>query len=237
MLADVDPQNLMAKVGLRGHCIDCPAHRRAMLTSLTGESTDECAFDTRGLEPRQGLSLTSLPAGSLVLVRRGMVIRVRADKRGEHSVAIDALGSGGAFVVSGDGTDAQVYAVDRTLYCTLAGHTLLSDLSHDPKGLSDLHKLHSGIQYRLERLSDARGRSSVRSRVAATLCALADTLSPSLGRRLQFPAAFLQRDLAVLASTRYESICRILRDFSESGLVSHGPDGVVIGDYDKLAVL
>lgn len=233
MLAEPEVRTSLSTVSHKGHCIDCPAQRGDILKALIGDTTHECAFDTQSIEARAQLKLTSLNPGDLVMVRRGMLIRTRMDASG-HAIAVDALGSGASFVVPEDTERSCAYAVDRTLYCTISGPSLLAGLRPDDAGLSDLHELHRAIQARLERFSDARGRATVRARVAATLCTLADTMSPPQGRRAQLPSALLQRDIAALASTRHESVCRILREFSESGLVEHGPDGINILNHEGL---
>lgn len=219
-----------------GHCINCPAVRGESLQILIGQNTHECVFDTTSLEARDSLLLEPLPSGTLVLVRRGVLLRGRTDSKGQ-ATWIDAIGSGGAFVVPDDRERAQVYAVDRTLYCTVGPEKLLSSMAQSDKSLGELHSLHREASYRLERYSDARGRPNVRARLAATLCALADTLHSSQTCRKQLPSGLLQRDIAGLASTRHESVCRILKEFSGLGWVEHGPDGITINEYDRLAEL
>lgn len=218
--------------GCRTHCIDCAAVRGGVLARLIGDGVDDCQFATYTIDARKALPDEPLGPGSLVLVRRGVIIRQRLDP-GRRPVAVDAIGPGGAFFVTA-GSQAA-YAVDRTLICSCDEGVLLRGLKASNHGLSDLHALHAQSSYRMERLAEARGRQSVRARVAALLSVLADTLSPHGGPRAQLPSGLLQRDLASLVSTRHESVCRILRDLSQEGIVEHGPDGIRILDRSRLA--
>lgn len=215
----------------RGHCIDCPAVRGGILGNLIGDCVDTCQLETHTIEAREQLPSGALTPGSVVFVRRGLVIRQRTSDV-DKPVAVDVVGPGGAFFVT-EG-DQAAYAVDRALYCTCPQEVLLGGLE-GAAGLTELHQLHRQASYRLERLAEARGRQQVRSRVAVLLCAMADTLGPYGGPRTRLPSGLLQRDLAALVSTRHESVCRVMRDLAGAGIVTNGPDGIEILDRAQLA--
>lgn len=240
MFADTDNMVSRPALSTSGHCIDCPAVRGNQLRELIGTCTENCSFESFSVEAREVLPASRLTRGTLVLVRRGVILRQRLDGSGSP-VAVDIVGTGGAFVVSGrneeDMRRTSAFAVDRSLYCVLEESRLMEQLRNAHDSVADLHRIQCEMTYRLERVSDARGRSNVRSRIAAILCTLADTLTPQSGRRERLPSALLQRDIGTLASTRHESVCRILRDFSAEGLVQHGPDGIHILNHEALAAI
>lgn len=239
MFADTEnkPRTALSTIG---HCIDCPAARAGQLRGLIGGCTEQCAFETFSAEARQQLPVERFPPGCLVMVRRGAILRQRQDGTGSP-VSVDIVGPGASFVVGGRNAEEfrshPCLAIDRSLYCVLGEEHLLDEVRKNPVSAIDLHRIHCEMAYRLERLSEARGRPNVRSRIAATLCTLADTLSPYGERRTRLPSALLQRDIGTLASTRHESVCRILRDFSGENLVQHGPDGIEILNHNALAAL
>lgn len=234
MISVTQEQQRGVNNGCRSHCIDCPAVRGEVLGNVIGAGLDECRFETLTVESRSPMPDTTLEAGTLVMVRRGVVIRQRLDQSG-RAVAFDAVGPGAAYFVT-EG-DQAAYAVDRTLVCSCSKDVLLHGLRTSNRGLDDLHGLHCQTSYRMERLADARGRQHVRSRVAALLCVLSDTLSPNSGKREHLPSGILQRDLAALVSTRHESVCRIMRELAQDAIVAHGPDGIQIIDRERLASL
>jgi CRP-like cAMP-binding protein len=93
--------------------------------------------------------------------------------------------------------------------------------------------LYASALDRLERIAHARSRSTALARVAALLCALADTLSPP--RRLAYvPAALQQRDLAALLGMRHESVCRAVGTLARHGAVSRTGDGIALIDRAHL---
>jgi len=70
-------------------------------------------------------------------------------------------------------------------------------------------------------------------RVAATLLALVDSLSPF--RRTEVISSDLQQtDLAALVSARQETVCRALRALERRGLIARDGDGIRIADRQRL---
>lgn len=205
--------------------------RGGILSSLIGDGVDTCQLQTHTIEAREPVPQALLQPGSVVFVRRGLLIRQRTSDV-DNPVAVDVVGPSGAFFVN-DGAHTA-YAVDRTLFCICPRDVLLAGLE-GATGLAELHDLHRQVSYRLERLAEARGRQQVRSRIAVLLCAMADTLGPYGASRTRLPSGLLQRDLAALVSTRHESVCRIMRDLATAGIVDSGPDGIQILDRDQLA--
>jgi hypothetical protein len=66
---------------------------------------------------------------------------------------------------------------------------------------------------------------------------LADTLRPGQESSAQIPSEFLQRDLAGLLSIRHESVCRVMRDFTDKGLIAKQEEGTVLVDRPALDAL
>ena len=206
-----------------------------VLEGLVGESTAACAFDALAIEARAPLPATWLARYSFAVVRRGFLIRQRADPAG-RATAVDAVGPGAGFpldrsLAAAGGARVLGYAVTRA-------SLTLCDAERFERGLSDggpsaltVHKLGSEAISRMERLADARARPGAAAKIAALLCALSDTLRPGSSR---IPVEFLQRDLAGLVSIRHESVCRVLRDFARHGLISKDGDGIMLIDRAQL---
>jgi CRP-like cAMP-binding protein len=166
---------------------------------------------------------------AFALVRRGVIIRQRTDVRG-RAVSVDAAGPG-AFLPLGElgsarGSVATGYAASDVLLC------VYPDLNEEPRHecLSrpttlELFKLQTEALQRVDRIADARSRTSVERRVGALLCALADTLSPPARETIP---ALPQRDLAALIETRHESVCRVLRKFERQGWIARTPEHIAI---------
>jgi CRP-like cAMP-binding protein len=220
------------------HCVGCTAKSRNVLEGMLGDSGQHCGFDSLPVEPR-----TPLPAGwfarySFAIVRRGYVIRQRTDAAG-RTTAIDAVGPGCCFPLdraSSNGATSSVsgYAITRALVCLCDDETLQQGLRGGGQTAIQVHELDAEAIVRMERLADARGRPGAASKVAALLCTMADTLRPEQNNGAQIPSEFLQRDLAGLLSIRHESVCRVLREFTDSGLVAKDAEGLTLVDRARL---
>lgn len=206
-----------------------------VLEGLLGDSGSESAFDSLAVEARSALPATWLSRYSFAVVRRGYLIRQRADPAG-RATAVDAVGPGACFpldrtLATYGGARVLGYAVTRSLVCLCDNETLERGLTDGGTTALQTFQLQSEAIARMERLADARARPGAAAKIAALLCALADTLRPGSGR---IPAEFLQRDLAGLVSIRHESVCRVLRDFSRHGLIAKDSDGIVLADRAQL---
>jgi CRP-like cAMP-binding protein len=206
-----------------------------VLEGLLAESAGERAFDSLAVEARSALPATWLSRYGFAVVRRGYLIRQRADPAG-RATAVDAVGPGCSFpldraLAAYGGARVLGYAVTRANVCLCDGETLERGLAEGGPMAVQLHQLQSETIARMERLADARARPGAAAKIAALLCALADTLRPGSGR---IPAEFLQRDLAGLVSIRHESVCRVLREFGRHGLIAKDSDGIVLADRAQL---
>jgi hypothetical protein len=206
-----------------------------VLEGLLDEAAGESAFDSLAVEARSALPATWLSRYGFAMVRRGYLIRQRADPSG-RATAVDAVGPGCCFpldrtLAESGGARVLGYAVTRALVCLCDGETLERGLRDGGKVALQIHQLQSEAISRMERLADARARPGAAAKIAALLCALADTLRPGAER---IPAEFLQRDLAGLVSIRHESVCRVLRDFGRHGLIAKDVDGLVLADRAQL---
>lgn len=219
-------------------CPDCPMPRVDVLASMIPPERGECAFRCLAVRARAPLPTRWFGAFGFGVVRRGIVIRRRLDAHG-RAIAVDAIGAGGlipmraeeAGIERGD-TNVSGYAVTDVLICACSEATLNASMDTDPKTPRDLLRLHSQAIERMERLIDARGRTTVVERVAAMLCALVDSLTPF--RQTDAIADLQQSDLAALVSARQETVCRALRALERRGLVSRDTDGYRIADRHRL---
>jgi CRP-like cAMP-binding protein len=206
-----------------------------VLAGLLNEGEGESAFDSLAVEARSALPATWLSRYAFAVVRRGYLIRQRADPSG-RATAVDAIGPGCCFpldraLAAYGGARVLGYAVTRSAVCLCDGDTLERGLSEGGATAVQIFQLQSEAIARMERLADARARPGAAAKIAALLCALADTLRPGSSR---IPAEFLQRDLAGLVSIRHESVCRVLREFSRHGLISKDSDGILLADRAQL---
>lgn len=223
------------------HCVGCPAIARNVLPALLGDSTAGCGFDSVTVDTRTMLPASWLSKYSFAMVRRGFVIRQRTDAAG-RTTAVDAVGPGCCFPLDrasneGRGSATSGYAVSRALLCMCDGESFAHSLEAGGKTALQVHQLDSEAIVRMERLADARGRAGTASKVAALLCTLSDTLRPATPREATIPSEFLQRDFAALLSIRHESVCRVLRDFTDQGLVRKSADGLLLADRAALEVI
>jgi hypothetical protein len=152
------------------------------------------------------------------------------------ATTIDAVGPGGAVPLS-EGTDSGAgYAADDALICMCPAPPLTAAVDAGAPAAGQVMGLHRAALERVERFSDARSRAGALARVAAVLCALADTLSPP--RRLDvIPAALQQRDLAALLAMRHESVCRVYTALARRNAIRRTPDGTEIVDRPMLEAL
>ena len=212
-------------------CFDCPAARRDALMDLVGDSRESCRLVCRAVEAREPLPGSWGRSSWFGLVRRGIVLRQHTDRRG-HVTAVDAAGPGCLLPLRS--TEApQGFAVSRLLVCLGAEAPLGRWIEEQPQVGVDLLRLQREAMERVERYAAARTRSAAKSRLAAVLCILQDTLSPS--RKLTaIPSDLQQRDLAALLGMRHETVCRVLGQFEREGLVRKGPEGLEIVDRAAL---
>jgi Crp-like helix-turn-helix domain len=221
------------------HCLDCPATRNQCFSGLIGESSACCQFESLAIEAREAIPLRWFGRFAFGVVRRGYLIRQRADTHGRVT-AVDAVGPGSSFPIEADTMDVAKastsggYAVTRTLVCVAPEVAISTTLLKGGSDAVDLHTAQREALYRMERIADARGRSTVASRVAALTCALADTLVRHAPSHTRVPAGFMLRDFAALTSVRHESVCRVLRDLGQAGLVTQDDDGLHILDRKGL---
>jgi len=111
------------------------------------------------------------------------------------------------------------------------GH-LKARLAEVPQVAMDLVHVQADALERVERLADARGRSSAARRVAALLCVLADKLgAPRQPNRV---SGLKQRDMAALLCMRHETFCRALTEFEGDGVIRRESGGIDIVDRDAL---
>jgi CRP-like cAMP-binding protein len=215
-----------------------------VLEGLLVDAPGACGFDSLAVEARSPLPASWLSRYSFAMVRRGYLIRQRTDHAG-RTTAIDAVGPGccfpleHAFARQGE-SPISGYAVTRASVCLCDHETLERGLAEGGTTPVQVHKLDGEAIARMERLADARGRPGAASKVAALLCALADTLRPGAnnnGEPQTVPGEFLQRDLANLLSIRHESVCRAMREFGKDALIAKDGSGIVLLKREQLEAL
>ena len=222
------------------HCVECPALRAGCLHGMLGRSSAECRFETVTIEARAPFLLPSDSSFRLGLVRRGVLLRERPG-RAERRVGVDVVGTGHAFYLDpSSASEAPVhlgYAVTRTLLCLCRDAALTDGLGESGRTAVELHELAMQALSRVERLSEARGRSDANARLAALLCVLADTLCTRGGAQTRLPDGLQQRDFARLLSILQESACSTLSLLSVRGLMHHRPTVIELLDRAALEAL
>lgn len=217
-------------------CPDCPVARRQVLTELLPDAPTPCGLRRLSVDARAPIPFWLLANEAFALVRRGVIIRQRADVHG-GVVSVDIAGPGaylplGSHAASSGSVPAGYAATDVLLcvYAETASNRQLACLATPT--LLELQRLQLEALERVERIADARSRSTVARRVAALLCVLADTLSPPRSRCV-IPALYL-RDLAGLLDTRHESLCRELRKLEQQRLIERSPEHIRLVDREAL---
>lgn len=218
-------------------CPDCPGVRLGKLQEIVGPTKHACAFETVTVEARAYLPPGWSERYAYGLVRRGVIIRQRADSAG-RAIAVDAAGPGCLFVFdppSAHGAESVPcdYAATDAIVCLLPRAAFERALADTRNVARELLELQQDAMRRVERLTQARGAPTVRERVASLLCVLADTLSPPR-RRERLPPALQQRDLARLLGVRHETLCRVLGELEKEGAIRRDPDGLLILDQRAL---
>lgn len=230
----------LARPSASGPCVDCPATRVGCFHGLVPavserEGASSCGFVKATLPARASLPLAWAERHAFVLVRRGVMVRVRGDASGEVA-AIDCAGPG-AYVALPEGPELRElgYAATDLMVCLCPRDVAAHFLRHDPQHALDVVTAMAGALERIERLAFARAQTTAERRVASLLAAIADTLAPPR-RKERLPYGLQQRDLARLAGVRHESFCRVLGDLERRGLVRRDRDGIEILDHDGLAL-
>jgi|SRR5581483_5323167 len=204
-------------------CPDCPAFGVCAPTELLPGPTNACAFESLRIDARTPLPDRWHGDATLALVRRGIVVRQRVDARGRVAT-VDAAGIGSVIPIDEGG--ARIWAVTDAVLCLLP---------RDAGDGWDVTKLVRAVLDRVERIAEARGRSSSVSRAAALLCVLADTLTPT--PRALVPADLPQRMMASLAGLRQESICRAFKRLLRRNLVMRDDRGLHLLDREALEAM
>ena len=215
-------------------CPGCPADRDHSFVTMIGEGKGECAFHGITMEPRGALPERWFVPGGAAIVRHGAVIRTRSDAHGRvHGV--DLAGPGHLLPLEpGEGRDQPGgYAISAARLCLAsdgAFERALSSGGEHADDVADLVRVQRDAMRRVERFSEARGRPGVESRVAAVIGVILD----ELGLDLVLPEALQQRDLAILAGVRHESVCRAIGTLEASGMVARTLEGLRILDREAL---
>jgi CRP-like cAMP-binding protein len=191
-----------------------------------------CGFRCLSVPAREALPARWRTDYAFGLVRRGTVVRQRVDGSG-RATAIDIAGPGSALPL---GTDdgSTGYAVDDVMVCVCPTSTF--DEALGAKGARDVVKAQSAILQRVERIAEARSRTSAIARLATLLLAIGDTLSPLRALNV-ISSAIQQRDLAALLAMRHESVCRSMATLEKQGLVERNPSGLRLVDRAALEAL
>ncbi len=218
-------------------CPDCAMPRLNVLASVLPPRADACAFRCVSVQARAPLPPRWFKEFRFGVVRRGIIIRQRLDRQG-RATAVDAVGTGGLVPLAtttgaGAETGATGYAATDVLLCACSGAATDAMMAGDTHATRDLLQLHAQAMDRMERLADARGRTTVIARVAAVFAALSDSLSP-LRRTDVLTSAFQQSDLAALVAARQETVCRAVRALERRGVIARDADGTRIVDRDRL---
>lgn len=213
-------------------CPDCPATHAQLLEPLV-EKASGCAFRCLSVAARSPLPSRWRGEFGVALIRRGIVMRQRLDAQG-HASAVDIAGPGSAILLGAPEDDgAAAYAVDDTMLCLLPTPTLEGAVDGGGQEARDVMRAHLAMTARIERLAEARSRTTSTARVAGMLVAIAETLSPM--RMLEVvPSAIQQRDIAALVALRHESVCRALHSLTKSGAIERSRQGLRIVNRDIL---
>lgn len=220
-------------------CPDCPGARLGTFEDLVGATKHECAFDTATVEARAFVPPSWGTKYAFGMVRRGVLIRQRVDAAG-NATAVDAAGPGCVFPID-DKTHTSAsavcdYAATDLIVCLCRRESLDRTLDESTRTGKELVAMHRAALERVERITQARGGSTVKQKVCGLLLTLADTMSPPRVRD-RLPSGVQQRDLSRLVGVRHETFCRVLGVLEREGAVLREADGLVIADRERLEML
>jgi hypothetical protein len=218
-------------------CPDCALLRLNLLASATPPNVEPCLFRCVAVEARSPLPPRWFKELRFGVVRRGIVVRQRFDGQG-CATAVDAVGTGGlvplasSVVRSGDPV-VTGYAATDAMLCVCTVEAADAMMATDARVAREVLELHRQAMERMERLGDARGRPNVLARVAATLAALVDCLSPLRATEV-IPSELQHADLAALVAARQETVCRAVKTLERRGVIARDADGTRIVDRAAL---
>lgn len=221
-------------------CPDCPGYREGMLESLIRQGGTSCAFRNTLLEGRNPIPVRWFQDHLIAFVRRGILVRQRSDANGRVT-SVDIAGPGSLLALNEPVSAASAsvpcgYAVGDAIVCLLSRDTFEHALESEHRVARDIVRLQQKAIERMTRIADARGRPTLESRVAALICALADTLSAT-PHRDRLPAELQLRDIGALLGIRHESVCRGLRVLTERDYVRRTRAGIRLIDRAALEVV
>jgi CRP-like cAMP-binding protein len=220
----------------RSACPDCPATRLSVFEKLLNVPHSACAFDVASVAARAYAPASWAERYAFGVVRRGVLIRQRADRSG-RAIAVDAAGPGCAFPLEeqrpGISDLSADYAATDLIVCLMTREAIDCAIESCGGIARDLFAMQRATLQRVERITQARGAPTVRERVAALLCVLCDTLSPPRQRE-RLPSGLQQRDLARLLGVRHETFCRVLGELEREGAIRRDTDGLSILDRQGL---
>lgn len=207
-------------------CLDCPSSRTGCFSGEVREGGSTCRFVKATVEARAPLPREWSEHHAFALVRRGVIVRTRAEPRGA-SIAIDCAGPGTVLPLRT--TNAELgYAATQTLVCLYPRRQLQQAMLEDRELSREVLEGLEGALERVERLAEARGHGMAEQRMARVLAVLADTVSPAMHRD-RLHDGIQQRDLARLAGVRHESVCRFLGKLERAETIRRH-DGVLFVD-------
>jgi len=185
------------------------------------DGASNCRFVKATIAARAPLPAEWSQEHAFALVRRGVVVRTRAELDGV-SIAIDCVGPRSLVPLHAHGTEVG-YAASDTLVCLYPRHLLRQAVSEDAAlGLEVVEGLQKALD-RVERLAEARGHAMAEQRIARVLAVLSEHQDHLHG-------GIQQRDLARLAGVRHESVCRFLAKLTRDGTI-HRDDGLLFIDH------
>lgn len=186
-----------------------------------GSVNAEIRGESHSIDAREVLPSDWFTRFEFGIVRSGVIIRqcVATD---ETTTAIDAVGPGGLIPLRILAADAEHSAAgalglhSRGRGCFAATDSVITLFSSPSFENRELVRLCASTIARMERIADARNRSSIAARVATLLCVLSDELTEEKSGRV--PDLY-QRDIAALINARHESVSRVLSQFQRKGWV------------------
>lgn len=215
-------------LGYQGVCNGCPAARRRVFEPLVRGGKGACAFPSASLSSRGLIPARWFEQHAAAFIRRGILIRQRADDRGGVT-SVDVAGPGTLVPLdTGEGPfELTGFAVSDALVCLYP--KVLLDTVMDEGGplVREMRALEFQANARCEAIAHARSHRDATRAVATLLVVISKTLEPPVEADT-IPGDLQQRDIAGLLNLRHETVCRAFARLEAAGAIARDPSSTRI---------
>jgi CRP-like cAMP-binding protein len=175
--------------------------------------------------------------GALFHVQSGYLKATTAGADGQE-LLLSIMGPGEVFgelsLLDGQPRSASVVTLEASELATLDRAPFLRQLERSPQLALRLLGVLTQRLRNLSRRAENVACLDVRTRLAEALVFLADKHGRALGTTVQIPFKLSQQDLGSMVGATRESVNKLLRDWNETGVVSHVAGRLTVNNFPAL---